>query len=182
METGDWGQILFFLAIIFISFLQWIVNKVRAKKAGEELEKEVEDLEFEFDESAGEPGEPGEPVSPWRRRRDEMRRFLEELAGETSSPLAPPVVTVPSPPELPPLHKRPKPKLEDSLTQPERAALHRVQERERTAVVSHHVSSPARSQALTLLRSPRQVRSAYILKEILDQPRGLKSFEEMTIL
>tara|TARA_R110002096_G_scaffold403766_3_gene601351 strand:+ start:59961 stop:60464 length:504 start_codon:yes stop_codon:yes gene_type:complete len=157
-DLGDYWVI---IAMIFIAFFRWFFTERGRTQEEEEFEYEPDQME-----DSGPPPIPGEARSKEPEGAEDLRRFLEQLAGKPAEPPPPPVqavraIPVEKPVEAPALSKEEIEALERIKTQVDHYAPEAPKQR------SH------RSLRL-LLSDSASLRNAILLKEILDKPVALK--------
>jgi hypothetical protein len=172
---GEGGNGYFLLAILIISAIHWVSQRLKEKREADRLARSAPDV----DDSDWESEDDWEPVStaPPRPANEELRRFFETLAGKPEPVIPPPVprrVQAPAPPPVkpPPIPAGPPPSL---LTREEQLALESIKARKSnlTQGRSHRQRVHASTEHTALakmLRDPVGMRNAFILKEILEPP------------
>lgn len=169
-------QLVVLLVIAAISFINWLI-----KKSAEQREKRrrMAPPPIERQDTA-----PSADPETWRAPEDDIRKFMEALglppeaepvAPKRWEPPAAEVVSIPAPPPLPvaeavPMYQAPK------VVRPSAEALalaKRLQAKEDPIQAGEIGRSP---HVREMLRSPRGLRDAMVLKEILAEPRCLRPF------
>jgi hypothetical protein len=153
-------------AVVVILFLRWVWENLTQKKQEEEIDEEYEDLE---------PVDPYAPPPPQQPQSaggpgGELRRFLQELAGG-------PAEAPPQPPPPPPVARAPVKKAAvPKLSKEEQAALERIKQRKAQAGkrTPKPQPQPGTFSLRDALRNPASLRTAIVLKEILDKPKALQ--------
>ena len=164
----DLPRILFLLSFVVIGLLRWIANTI-AERRGENQDEEQERWE-EPSQPWKPPGSTTESSSPASTGSppplpDTLRDILESVTGvETTRPPAVPVRTLPAAPSPP----------APTLSKAEEAALRAIRD-------SNALSSTTRRRARGgsafsgLFGDQMSLKKAFVLKEILDEPKALKS-------
>lgn len=157
------------VAFIFIAFIRWIFEQIALRRNPPELVPEDED---EFEEGYERQATP-QQNAPETASAD-LRKFLESLAGIPEEPATPPPPPQerPKPPPVPVDRKVEKPK----LTRDEQIALNRLKERQaKQKAREERKKRESHPTALrSMLRNPDSLRTAFVLKEILDKPKALR--------
>lgn len=165
------------IAMVFIAFFRWLIDRIRGVNPEQEEEEERYEDFFDEEEEKQRSGPPPIPAGRQQTAQDhpadELRQFLEQLSGAGSStPPPPPVQQTAVTPPPPPVEVKPK----QTLTKAEREALERIKKGEEkfgvSSLHSHQSDKPSVS-VHDLLKDPNSIRSAVVLKEILDEPKGL---------
>ncbi len=158
----------FILIFLLLSFLSWISNKIRESR-----------------ENRGQPRmepPPDLPDEPRQEVPDRMRDILESM-GFPVEPEPEPVAAPPPlpeqqtpPPEVPPLPFETKVE-KPQLTREEQEALDRIQSAGEFKRTRRHRRSGGLS--VKALLEPENVRSAFLLREILGPPRSMESMSDL---
>lgn len=178
----DDARLWFWGAVAIVLFIRWIWNNAvasRRRRMGDDLE---EPLEEEYEDPAtyqehypeqqphsqGQAAPPPLPQSQQQAQpADELRQFLEQLAGvpQKQTPPPPPVVKRQPKPEKP---KAPE------LTKEEKDALERLKNRQKQQPKKRRRVAGGPLSLRDSLRDPQSLKNAIVLKEILDKPKSLQ--------
>ncbi|MEM7385890.1 MAG: hypothetical protein AAF514_13185 [Verrucomicrobiota bacterium] len=175
----DFSQFLFLFAVIILSFIRWVINRLQEGRQQREFEAE---MESEQQRTGREPAPPEIPSSAGEAASAQSanEKGLQDLLEAFGLPQTPPESEeepeywepIPEdraePPPIPDLPESPPERLGGPSGSPAPAmTLKRLNKNRRKHQVGH------------LLRTRGSFQTAFILKEVLDTPKGLKSSEEL---
>ena len=173
-----------YAAMIVIAFVSWVFNRIQEATAGkqraEELRQRKEDGDFDLEEEDFFEEVESQPVNaPPKSGEDTMRKLMEALGGTVvQAPQAPSREPVPQRQTAPP--PVPVKSSQARMTAEERAALDRLKKRggaKPEVTRSRLETKGARSTIADLVRDPKGIRDAVVLREVLDRPRSERPWD-----
>ena len=181
----DWGQVIFLILVVVVGFIRWVGNLIQQQKEAKERaklspeERALREAAWRRQVGQDEPEREPETPDPFRELKDLLEQFKPATAPPPVPPRTPrlrPAVEA-SPPPLPPSAPAAVPVPVPALAAafPTSSSVHRVF----TEAQAAGVAVPRkRSAQLTGLRvelgTPRALRQAVLLREVLGPPVALR--------
>lgn len=167
------SETLFILVFLLISFLSWVTEKFKAARQGQ-IEPRVEQDDWADEQVVAQQGAE-------RPREASLKEIFQTLGipvVEEEPRTGPPPLPDPEPQPTrraeisPPPLETAKPEVpEDGLSKAERAALEAIKKGETAVVSRRRAEGTTRLNTVRELLRHDQLRTAFVLKEILDAPR-----------
>jgi hypothetical protein len=184
MQIQQWSWVIVPITMFVLFLLSQLAKRDEEKKRQARLSPQRRDV----------------PAPAEDDQRTEMQRFLDEVRGmrdraeqkkqEAQAPWSPPPErierVVPVVREVRRVEPKPKPQRRRSVTPPQEPAVLEVvaltenaddatvPRRQARAATIRNAAAPAIAEMFTLLRTPRSLATAWILKELLDRPMCMR--------
>ena len=182
------GNVFFYAALVVIAFISWVVGKIREGIEAFRERQEYKNRPIRTD--IGPPSTSSSPPPPPQiSQRDRAKAAMRETYRALGIPFPDDEQSAPPPAQPPPRQKRPPARetkkvvpASDQLTADERKALNRLKQRQNASAAGSSgsgdkgkLSTPGANVLRRLLRDRNATRQAILLKEILDQPKSLRT-------
>lgn len=190
MPELDLGQIIFLILVVIVGFIRWVGNLIQQQKEARERAKLSPEEQARRDAAwrrqVGQ-DEPAEEIDPFHELRELFEQFNEPPPQPPPPPRAPaakPVMTAAAPPPLPVARSAPVSVAPPPAAFPASSAVQRAFTEAREARAARRFAEagakrarPASQQWSSLRRqlaSPRALRQAILVREILGPPVALR--------
>ena len=172
----DGGKPFWIIALIVIAFINWLSETLKKRQAVKRAERDRQEyIRQKANQPAGRPIEEEDPPLFSEDAEDEVADtslvdFFESLTGRPVRQAEPVAV---APPPVPIQEVLPAP---PKLSKEQKEALRRYESRDQKKARRHSNGVGSGSKSIhDLLSTPGAARQAFLLKEILDEPKGLKT-------